>query len=444
MTGDWYIHTICNEVDLFSLCPQTNNLDTCSSPILNCWPRGDRCHLLPPIRLHLVLSQTNSAIAIRLVNTQETVCHCYGGPTPSRGAAHVSNRKGPLAMIRASPVLYGVRMAKSQFQRQFSSMRAVIARDAVPTIVTVERPIPEHQQRLIKVAAAGLNRADILQVQGKYPPPPGASEILGLEVSGYLEDGSLVCALLSSGAFAEYVAVPGSAILRLPLPANNMSPISLAAIPEGFLAAHHLLFQVGAFEERQSVLVHAAASGVGTSLIQLAALVPGARVIASAGSAEKLDVCKQLGAHHLINYKEESISDKSLQYTSGVGVDLVLDCVGASMFKENVKSIRADGRWVLYGLLSGAKHPDLNLAALLGKRVQLLSTTLRGRSTKYKADLISDFTSRHASHFASGALRPVVHKVFRGLDSVGSAMEYMSTNTNIGKIVVDISTHNES
>lgn len=322
------------------------------------------------------------------------------------------------------------------------SMRAVVAGlDLKPLVVAIPQPTPGHGSQLLKVMCAGVNRADLLQLQGKYPPPKGASPVLGLEVSGVLTDGRPACALLPAGAFAEHALVPDYALMTLSdARSRELGPVGLAAIPEAFITAHHILFELGKFGPGQSVLVHAGASGVGTALIQLAKQVPGTVVVASAGTPEKLAMCRQLGADAIVNYREDprAVTEQVLEATGGEGVDLVLDCVGADAFRQNVKAIRVDGRWVLYGLLSGAKSPNLNLAGLLTKRVSLLSTTLRGRSPDFKAGMISEFVGRHAEDFEEGRLRPVVSKVFDGLEAAGDALEYMRENKNVGKVIIRV------
>lgn len=320
-------------------------------------------------------------------------------------------------------------------------MQAVIADGSGRVrVVTRPRPVPKRGEVLVRVAAAAVNRADLLQAQGKYPPPAGASDVLGLEVAGYLQDDTPVCALLTHGAFAEYAAVPQSAILPFPADVAAAMPLThLAAIPEAFLAAHHILFQIGNFAPGETVLVHAAASGVGTSVIQLAATVPGSKIIASASTIEKLKFCRTLGAHALVNYTQESLVDAAHKLTNGHGVDLVLDCVGASMFKENVRALRTDGRWVMYGLLSGAKSPELGLAGIVSKRLALTGTTLRSRDSEYRAALIKTFVSRFGKEFtADGSLHVVVDKIYPGLSSVQTALDYMKSNASIGKLVIDV------
>lgn len=327
------------------------------------------------------------------------------------------------------------------FTRGTNIMRAVISNGKGGVSVTDRSiPVPNSDEHLIKVAAVGVNRADVLQAHGKYPPPTGTTDVLGLEAAGYLENGQLVTALLKGGGFAEYVVAPKSAVLSFPKRVQGtLSPVQLAALPEAFLAAFHVLFQKGKLSENETVLINAAASGVGTSAIQLAKTVPNVAVIASASTQEKLDFCRTLGATHVINYKQESISASVKKVTNGSGVDLLLDCVGAEQFKENETSLKTDGRWVMYGLLSGAKSTQLGLAGIVSKRITISGTTLRSRSEEYRGNLVQEFSSRFGDSFTpSGRLRPIIDKVFSGLESVSEAFQYLEDNKTIGKLVVEL------
>lgn len=315
------------------------------------------------------------------------------------------------------------------------TMRAVVA-DGSGGAKLVVRPTPtplEHEL-LLRVEAASVNRADLMQLSGNYPPPPDATDILGLEAVGLLPDGTRVAALLVAGGLAEYVIVPRNSIFKLP---TQLPPVMQAAIPEAFVAAYHVLFECGAFAPGQTVLVHAAASGVGTALIQLARTVPDAVVVATAGSSDKLAMCTSLGAHHVVNYREASFADMSMVATAGRGVDLVLDCVGVSHFNENIRALRPEGRWVLYGLLSGARSPQLGLAGLLKKRLTIIATTLRGRDPTQRAAIVNGFASRFAHEFGPGRkLKPIIDRQFDGIETVPEALRYLQSNKTIGTLVV--------
>lgn len=320
-------------------------------------------------------------------------------------------------------------------------MRAVVP-DGNGGISVAHRPtpVPKEDEVLIKVAAAGVNRADLLQTAGKYPPPPGTTDILGLEVAGYLESGEPVAALLTGGGFAEYAVAPKDAILKFPAHVTSaLTLVQLATIPEAFLAAYHILFQKGLFAENQSVLINAAASGVGCSAIQLAKTVENTSVFASASTQEKLEFCRSLGADNVINYTEQSISEVVKETTNGFGVDLALDCVGAEQFKEIERSVKTDGRWVIYGLLSGAKGPQLGLAGIVSKRLTMCGTTIRSRPKDYRGELVQTFSQRFGGAFGDGGqLRTVVDQVFQGLESTKEAFKYVKDNRTMGKVVVQV------
>lgn len=320
-------------------------------------------------------------------------------------------------------------------------MRAIISNGkGSPEVVLRPIPVPKQDEVLMRVHAVGLNRADLLQAEGKYPPPQGATDILGLEASGELESGERVTALLTGGGFGEYVAVPRSAILTLPSSVTEtLSGVEMAALPEGFLAAYHILFQKGNLRQGESVLINAAASGVGTSAIQLARTIPNVTVIASARTTEKLEFCRNIGANHTINYMEQDIYEAVMHATNGLRVDLVLDCVGAKQFKPLERSLKTDGRWVMYGLLSGAKSPDIGLAGIVAKRLSVFGTTLRNRSQSYRGELVSSFSQRFGDSFESGGkLRVIVDQVFSGLESTERAFNYMRENRTKGKVVVKL------
>eukprot|EP00177_Eucheuma_denticulatum_P004709 GFKZ01008553.1.p2 GENE.GFKZ01008553.1~~GFKZ01008553.1.p2 ORF type:complete len:371 (-),score=35.34 GFKZ01008553.1:1164-2276(-) len=340
----------------------------------------------------------------------------------------------------ALPLIHHMSRRLTLFQAP-NMMRAIVP-NGQGGLNLIERPIPVPQpdQVLVRVSAVGVNRADLLQVAGKYPPPPGTTDILGLEAAGHLESGEPVAALLTGGGFAEYAVAPKSAILQLPPHVtSSLSSVQIAAIPEAYLAAYHVLFQKGQFSENQTVLITAAASGVGSSAIQLAKTVPNASVIASASTQEKIDFCRGLGADHVVNYTQHSISEAVKDFTKGAGVDLVLDCVGAAQFKELERSLKTDGQWVIYGLLSGAKGPEVGLAGIVGRRLTVCGTTLRSRSEEYRGELVRTFSERYGPSFANGGpLRTVVDQTFDGLESTEKAFQYVRDNKAMGKVVVEL------
>lgn len=286
----------------------------------------------------------------------------------------------------------------------------------------VMKPHPGEGEVLVKVSASALNRADLLQRRGKYPPPKGSSDILGLEAAGSVAGlgpgctgrwkiGDAVMALLSGGGQAEYVTVPEGHLMPVP---KDMTFIQAAAIPEAWLTAFQLLHFVGKIQKGETVLIHAGASGVGMAAIQLVRLA-NAIPIVTAGTQEKLQATTNAGAAAGFNYKNEDFSEKVLAFTQGSGVDIILDCVGGSYWEKNLSCLRTDGRWVIYGLLSGGEvHGDL-LARLLSKRGSIHTSLLRSRDKEYKEQLVKAFIENVLPYFSGGAsphLQPFVDSVY--------------------------------
>ncbi|XP_018430955.1 PREDICTED: quinone oxidoreductase PIG3 [Nanorana parkeri] len=311
----------------------------------------------------------------------------------------------------------------------------------------VIRPVPKEGEVLIQVHASALNRADLLQTRGRYPPPPGASLILGLEAVGKVvalgpgadgcwKIGDRVMALLAGGGNAQYVAAPASQLMPIP---PGMTDTDAASIPEAWLTAYQLLHFVGKVQKGETVLIHAGASGVGTAAIQLCRLA-GVLPIVTAGSAEKLEFAKKLGAASGFNYREEDFGAKCLETTNNVGADIILDCVGATHWQKNLQCLNTDGRWVVYGLMgSGEIHGDF-LTMLLKKRGSMLASTLRARSREYKTELVKAFTEQVLPYFKPGGsiqLQPIVDSVFP-FDQIADAHRRMEANKNTGKIVLQI------
>ncbi|XP_052243628.1 quinone oxidoreductase PIG3-like isoform X1 [Dreissena polymorpha] len=310
-------------------------------------------------------------------------------------------------------------------------------------------PVPALRSRevLVKVFATAINRADILQRRGMYPAPPGESDILGLEASGTVaaraDDctsqwhiGDRVMALLAGGGYAEYVAVPEDVLMPVP---SGMSLTTAAGIPEVWLTAYQLLHLVGDLQKGDTVLIHAGGSGVGTAATQLC-VYAGCRPIVTAGSQSKLDTALSLGAVAAFNYKQEDFSEKVLEFTNGRGVDLILDCIGASYYEQNMKSIKTEGRWVLYGLLGGGSISGDVLSQILRKRVRITGTTLRVRPLEYKKTLTQRFTQDALPLFKADSslqLTPIIDSVFP-FHKAADAHKSMETNQNTGKIVLQI------
>lgn len=327
-----------------------------------------------------------------------------------------------------------------------TSMRAVCVESGKLDVKHIPRPEAKDGQLLIRVTATALNRADLLQKRGVYPPPPGESEILGLEASGVIADigpgvkgrwilGSEVMALLGGGGYAEYVAVPEELVMPVPSPLNLYQA---AALPEAWLTAYQLLHFIAKVKPNETVLIHAGASGIGTAAIQLVRLSRAIPIV-TAGSPEKLKFAEQMGAATGINYKEEDFSEKIMQFTEGKGADIILDCVGGSFWEKNICSLAIDGRWVLYGMLGGKTADGDLLGKLLRKRGQLLCSLLRSRSLQYKAELVRSFTEQVLPHFQSAdpPLQPVIDSTFN-MEDVEMAHQRMEANQNIGKIILKI------
>jgi putative PIG3 family NAD(P)H quinone oxidoreductase len=295
----------------------------------------------------------------------------------------------------------------------------------------------------IGVAAAGVNRADLLQRQGHYPPPPGGSPILGLECSGTVlevaEDvttwrpGDRVMALLPGGGYAEQVVVDAGSVLRVP---EGLDLVEAAALPEVLLTVHSNVFELGGLRAGATLLVHGGGSGIGTAAIQLAKAA-GADVFVTAGSDEKCERCRAMGADLAINYRKAAFADAVREATSGRGVDVVLDSIGGPYLADNMVSLAADGRLVVIGLMGGAKA-EIPLGLLLAKRLSLIGSTLRGRTNEEKARLSQAFAARFFPDLESGAVRPVVDRVLP-LDEAPTAHRVMKASEHFGKILLRLS-----
>ncbi|MEM8567238.1 MAG: NAD(P)H-quinone oxidoreductase [Bacteroidota bacterium] len=307
-----------------------------------------------------------------------------------------------------------------------------------------EHSIPsmfKHELK-IKVQASGVNRADILQREGKYPPPKGESPIIGLEVSGLVEKvgedctgfqkGDKVMALLAGGGYGEYVAVHQDLVIPVP---DQVDLIDAAGIPEVFITAYQVLFKIANLKSGEWVLIHAGASGVGTAAIQLCKAV-GANCIATVRSNEKVEFCESLGADVAINTATVKYDKRVLEVTDEKGVNIILDPVGAAYFEKNLAIAALDCRWVLIAGMGGVKIPEFNLAKLLIKRVALIGSTLRSRDHNYKSQLVKDFSDQFLNKFGTGELKPIIDSTFDVKD-VAEGHAYMETNRNMGKIILN-------
>ena len=304
-----------------------------------------------------------------------------------------------------------------------------------------DEPVIAPDQVLVRAAATAVNRADLLQRKGRYPVPPGASEILGLEVAGTIESvgadvrdwnvGDRVCALLEGGGYAERVAVDASMLLPVP---ERLTLQEAAALPEVFYTAFLNIFIEADIQENETVLVHAAASGVGTAAVQLCRVF-GHRCLATASTA-KLPFLQELGADVTIDRNVASFREVVREETDGRGVDVILDPVGGSYLDANVASLARGGRLVNIGLLGGARG-ELALAPLLTRRLRIIGSVLRSRTREEKIAITGRLRERVWPLFASGELRPVIHSVLPIADA-GSAHDLLATNTTTGKVVLAI------
>lgn len=320
-------------------------------------------------------------------------------------------------------------------------MKAVICREpgGVEVLEIAELPVPEPApgEVLVRNFATALNRADLLQRRGLYPPPPGDSEILGLEFAGEVARaagefavGDRVFGLVGGGAYAEFLVVPQDLLLAIP---DHLSYDAAAAIPEAFFTAHETLRELGGLLAGQTVLVHAGASGVGSAAIQVARVI-GVKVIVTAGSAGKVELCTRLGATRAVNYRNESFVDAVREVSAGDGADVILDLVGARNWEDNLRSLRAGGKYLVVGLVSGSRV-EVDLGTILKRRLQILGTAMRGRSLADKVAITRRFAADLLPRFEAGSLRPVIDRIFT-LEEVREAHQRMEANLNLGKIVL--------
>jgi putative PIG3 family NAD(P)H quinone oxidoreductase len=305
-----------------------------------------------------------------------------------------------------------------------------------------QRPVPQPaaEEVLVRVAAAGVNRPDVMQRQGRYPAPAGASDLPGLEIAGEvvalgshvssLKVGDKVTALLAGGGYAQYAVA--AAPLCLPVPAG-LSMVEAAAIPETFLTVWTNVFERGGCKAGDTVLIHGGTSGIGTTAIQLAKAL-GARVFATAGTADKARACERLGAVRGIDYRTEDFVDVIRRETGDKGVDVILDMVGASYLARNLEVAAVEGRLVIISLIGGAKA-ELNLNVILTKRLTVTGSTLRSRTVPQKAAVAAAVHRNVWPLLADGRVRPVIFATFP-LAEASAAHELMETSNHIGKIVL--------
>ncbi|MCZ7442268.1 zinc-binding dehydrogenase [Agrobacterium tumefaciens] len=305
-------------------------------------------------------------------------------------------------------------------------------------------PKPEKGAILVKVEAAGVNRPDVAQRQGTYPPPKDASPILGLEIAGEVvalgegvtefKPGDKVCALANGGGYAEYCTVPVGQALPFP---KGYDAVKAAALPETFFTVWANLFQMAGLTEGETVLIHGGTSGIGTTAIQLAKAF-GAEVYATAGSAEKCEACVTLGAKRAINYREEDFAAVIKTETGGKGVDVVLDMIGAAYFEKNLSALAKDGCLSIIAFLGGAVAEKVNLTPVMVKRLTVTGSTMRPRTADEKRAIRDDLIQQVWPLVESGQVAPVINRVFT-LDEVVDAHRLMESSNHIGKIVMRVS-----
>lgn len=295
---------------------------------------------------------------------------------------------------------------------------------------------------LVDIYATALNRADLMQRAGNYPPPPGAPDILGLEMAGTVarvganvtdwQPGDRVCALLPGGGYAEQVSVPAEMLMPIP---SGWSFEQAAGLPEVFFTAYLNLFMEASLKKGETALIHGGASGVGTAGIQLAHRA-GCRVFVTAGAGEKLARCRELGAELAINYKEEDFAERIRAYTNNEGVDVIMDMVGAPYLERNLSLLKVYGRLVFISMLGGAET-KINLGALMGRRLRLIGSVLRPRSVAEKVEIKRRFMAQFWPLLEDGAIQPIIDTVYP-IEQANQAHEQMANNENIGKIILRV------
>ncbi len=327
-----------------------------------------------------------------------------------------------------------------------SSMRAIeISTPGAPDVLRVTKrplPAPTAGEVLIKVAAAGVNRPDVLQRKGAYAPPPGASDIPGLEVAGHIVAlgdgvhewtlGDEVCAVVAGGGYAEYVNAPAEQCLPVP---RGLSLAEAAGLPETFFTVWVNVFQRAALKGDESLLVQGGSSGIGVTAIQLARAF-GHRVFATAGSAEKCRQCEALGAERAINYRSEDFVEAVKQATVGRGVDVILDMVGGDYVPRELACLADDGRLSLIAFLGGSKT-TLDMSDIMRRRLTITGSTLRPRTVAFKGSVARELREKVWPLIESGRVRPVIYRTF-GLEQASQAHALMESSTHVGKILLTV------
>ena len=311
-------------------------------------------------------------------------------------------------------------------------------------LVPIERPVPAPKQGqvLVKVIAAGVNRPDVMQRKGLYPPPPGASEIPGLEIAGIivalgelpttLSIGDKVCALVTGGGYAEYCLA--SASLCLPIP-DNFSYVEAAGIPETFFTVWSNVFDRGHLQKGETLLVHGGGSGIGTTAIQFAKAFD-ANVIVTVGSSAKCQICLELGADAAINYHEQNFVSEIGRITDNTGVNVILDMIGGDYFPRNLQCLAVEGRLVQIAVQQSPKS-DINLWTTMSKRLTITGSTLRARKDSFKAEIANQLLKNVWPLLTSGHIKPIIHSTF-ALTDAALAHELMESSQHTGKIILTV------
>ncbi|HEX9490480.1 MAG TPA: NAD(P)H-quinone oxidoreductase [Stellaceae bacterium] len=304
-------------------------------------------------------------------------------------------------------------------------------------------PMPGAGEVLIEVAAAGINRPDIMQRQGAYPPPPGAPDIPGLEIAGkvvaiglgvhHTKIGDQICALVAGGGYATYCAAPEPQCLPVP---KGFSMVEAAALPETFFTVWHNVFERGGLKPGETVLIHGGSSGIGTTAIQLAKAFGAQAIFATAGSRDKCHACEKLGATRAIDYKHEDFVKVIKDATSGRGVDVILDMVGGDYIQRNISALAIDGRLVYIAFLRGAQN-EINLMPLMLKRGWLTGSTLRARPVEQKGAIAAALRRQVWPLLDQGKIKPQIYRVFP-LTEASEAHRLMESSAHIGKIVLAV------
>ena len=327
-----------------------------------------------------------------------------------------------------------------------ATMRQVAAREPGPPdvlrVVEAARPQPGAGEVLIRVAYAGVNRPDCIQRAGGYPPPPDASPVIGLEVAGTIvalgegaegrRVGEEVCALTPGGGYAEYCTTPAAYCLPVP---SGLSLLEAASLPENYFTVWHNVFERGALERGETLLVHGGSSGIGLTAIQLAKAL-GSQVITTVGSAAKAEACRRLGADHALNYREHDFVAEVAKITGKRGADVVLDMVGGDYIDKNLKSLAVEGRLVFIAFLHGSRA-EVDWRFVMLKRQTITGSTMRANPHERKAGIARSLRERVWPLFETGKLKPVIYRVFP-LAEAAAAHALMESSQHIGKIMLAV------